>query len=87
MHWKFDLDFNRVVREVEDLEFLEQRKLLTESLKTQAEKLPNDDGHWLRACVVDFAECISLCEDIEEVDAVLEEFYDFADSESIWLGI
>lgn len=87
MIWQHTLEFNKVIREVEDLEFPEQRRRLTECLKTEAEKLPNDDGHWLKDAIVDFAECIGLCEDIEEVDAILEELYDFADDERIWLGL
>ncbi len=87
MTWKYTLEFNMTIRDVEDLEFSEQRRRLMESLKTEAAKLPNDDGHWLRTAITEFAHCIGQCEDIEEVDAILEELYDFADEEHIWLGL
>lgn len=87
MDWKYSIEFNKVIREVEDLEFPEQRRILVESLMKQAETLPNEHGHWLRAAFQDFATCIGECEDIEEVDGILEEMYDFADEENVWLGL
>lgn len=87
MDWKYTLDIKTTLREVEDLEFTEQRKLLAEALRREAQKLPDGDGYGLKSVMADFAECVELCEDIEEVDAVLEEVYDFADAERIWMGL
>ena len=87
MLWKYTLDFNRVVREVDEMDFDVQRKTLSESLKSQAEALPNVDGQWLQQTMKEFATCINGCEDREEIDSVLDEVYDFADSNAIWMGL
>lgn len=85
--WKHYLDFGKVFREVEAMEFLEQRRKLSETLKVESEKLPDVWPRHLKRVVADYATCIGLCEDIEEVDAILEEIYDFADAEHISMGL
>jgi hypothetical protein len=84
MNWKHEVEINKTVGLAMDEEdFLKQREMIAAVFKTEAEKLPPS----LSVKFKDFACEIAATEDEDELNGVLDEAYDFADVQAIWMGV
>lgn len=84
MDWQHKIDIKQTLRLLEGNDNItECRQKLADTLRSESKKLPDS----FQASFEDFAVNMELCEDIGELDCVLEDVYDFADTNAIWLGL
>lgn len=81
--WKYHLDIRSAIEEAGDqeLDAEDAGKFIAERLKREVRKLPEN----LRDEILDIAERLEVSEDIEEIDGHLQDLYNFADDERIWM--
>lgn len=84
MDWQHTIDIKTTLRALEGNDNItEVRQRMADTIRAEAKKLPEK----IHPNFEDFAVAMELCEDIKEIDCILEDVYDFADANSIWLGI
>ena len=84
MDWKHELDIKVTLRALEGNDnIVEVRQRLANSIRVESKKLPAE----FHQSFEDFAVAMELCEDIKEIDCVLDTVYDFADAKKIWMGL
>jgi hypothetical protein len=84
MKWKYTIDISLQHK------LYQQGKLTLEELKKQVSKIFLDAANvldkerWI--ALVDFSRSFLLVEDIDEYDDVLEQVYDWADTNRVWIN-
>ncbi len=83
--WKHRVGAGKAISEAaenDDLDFEGKKAHIGKALRADALKLPRA----LAEQFEDFAQSIEDAYDVDEVDHVLEEMFDFADEARIWMG-
>jgi hypothetical protein len=81
--WRYHIDIRGAIERAQDLDDFEaQKQTIKKAVERGAKSLPEDDSEQLQ----DFADLIGWAENVEEVDAVLNDLFDYADEARIWTG-
>ena len=87
MRWRYDLDIKTALGEAGSKPMEESRKLLADALRVGPKDKTGFVPPGLRQRFARVADHMEKVNTVDEFNGVLDEAYDLADREDVWLGL